>query len=128
MKRLNNRILERFRTNSQGFWRKYFFVIIIFLAAVLCDALSTIHFMKKWGPQAEIHPAIRWASMWFGDILGPLMGSLGKAIAGLLVAIYVRRFAIYILLTASIISFWAAWYNVWGYKIYEPNILYWIPW
>jgi len=77
---------------------------------------------------AEIHLAIRWVSMLFGNILGPLIGALGKTIAGLLVAIYLRRFAIYILLAASIISFWAAWYNVWGYKIYEPNIFNWIPW
>jgi hypothetical protein len=128
MNRLNNRIIQRLRDNSRGFWRKYYLVIMIFLAAVLCDALSTIHFMRKWGPEAEIHLAIRWMSMWFGNILGPLIGALGKAIAGLLVAVYLRRFAIYILLAVSIISFWAAWYNVWGYKIYEPNILNWIPW
>ena len=123
-----NRIIERLRDNSRGFWGKYYWLTLIFVVSVLCDALSTIHFMRKWGPEAEIHLAIRWTSMLFGNIIGPLIGAFGKAVAGLLVAIYLRRFAVYILITVSIISFWAAWYNVWGYKVYEPNILNWIPW
>ena len=57
-----------------------------------------------------------------------LAGAIGKVSAGIIVAIYLRRFAIYIFVTASVISFWAAWYNMWGHKIYIPKILVWFTW
>ena len=91
-----HRIVERLRDNSRGFWGAYYWLIIIYLVSVFCDAFSTIHFMHKLGPQAEIHLVIRRVSILFGDTIGPLIGALGKAVAGLLVAIYLRRFAFYI--------------------------------
>ena len=122
-----HRIIERFHENRRGFWQKYKYLIIIFLVSLFCDALSTIHFMRRLGPEAEMHLVIRWVSILFGNTMGPLLGALGKAVSGLLVAIYLRRFAIYIFISVSIISLWAAWYNVWGYKVYEPNIFSWFP-
>lgn len=120
--------METWHRNYPGFWRSYRWLLLIFFAALLCDGLSTIYFMRRQGAEIEVHPAIRLASTYLGTIAGPLLGVAGKAAAGLLVAIYWRRFAAYILLAAALLSFWAAWYNVWGAEIYIPRILYWIPW
>ena len=84
--------------------------------------------MLEEGPDSEIHPAILLVSKWFGPIVGPMLGVVGKAAAGIVVAIYCRRFAIHILLVASILSLWAAWYNLWGHKIYSPLIFKLIFW
>ena len=97
------------------------------MLTLLCDGLSTVYVMLGIGPQEELHPVVRCVSVSFGPVVGPLFGVVGKAIAGLLVAIYCRRFAAYILVTASIISIWAAWYNMWGFKLYVANILKWFP-
>ncbi len=77
----------------------------------------------------EIHPAIEFvSSKILGPVVGPLFGGLAKTVAGIVLGIYCRKYAGYIFVTASIISFWAAWYNIWGSDIYTPNILKWISW
>lgn len=124
------KIYDRFRLNSKGFWRVYRWFIILFLISLLCDALSTIHFMLREGhPDSEIHLVIRMTARIFGPIIGPLVGFLGKAACGLLVCIYLRRWALYIFTPVIVLSFWAAWYNVWGWQTgYIPNIFRFIPW
>ena len=84
--------------------------------------------MQQDGANAEVRPAVQLASRILGTIAGPLLGVVAKAAAGLVVAIYWRRFAPYILLAVAALSFWAAWYNIWGADVYTPRILYWIPW
>ena len=121
---LRNQIIKNFFF----LWERYHWIIILFFLSLICDAASTIYFMLRDGPSVEIHLAIRIVSNIFGPIVGPLIGAVGKAIAGIIVAIYLKRFAVYMLVAASIISFWAAWYNVWGCDIYLPNILKWITW
>ena len=114
--------------NYRGFFKKYRWFIAVFVVAILCDAVSTMHFMLRIGPDSEMHIIIRYLSKLLGPVAGPLAGAVGKVAAGIIVAIYLRRFALYIFITASVISFWAAWYNMWGYKIYIPKILVWFTW
>jgi hypothetical protein len=121
------RIKNRFIQNHTGFWMTYRWFIGVFIIAVFCDALSTIHFMNRFGIEGELHPAYYLVSKALGPNLGPLIAAVGKAIAGFAVAIYCRQFAVHIFLAASIISFWAAWYNIWGLHIYSPILLEWIP-
>ncbi len=102
-------------------------MVIVFLVSLFCDAASTIHFMVKTGPELEIHPMVRIAARIAGPVAGPLLGALAKALAGVIVAIYCRRFAAYILILASLISFWAAWYNIWGVNMYYPMFMRWLP-
>ena len=109
--------LARFRNNARGFWGVYRWVLIVFVVSLLCDAASTIYFMIQMGPEPEIHPMVRIAARIVGPVAGPLLGALVKALAGVIVAIYCRRFAACILILASLISFWAAWYNVWGMEM-----------
>ncbi len=125
---MSKRLLEIFNENYRGFIREYRWFIAIFVVAILCDAASTMHFMLRIGPDSEMHIIIRYLSKLLGPVAGPLAGAIGKVSAGTFVAIYLRRFAIYIFVTASVISFWAAWYNMWGYKIYIPRILVWFTW
>lgn len=94
---------------------------------MICDTVTTIRFMSEDGIDAEIHLAIRFISGFLGPVAGPVTGAFGKISAGILVGVFLRSFAAYIFVTASIISFWAASYNQWGYKIYTPVILDWIP-
>jgi len=84
--------------------------------------------MLRDGIDAEVHLLIQYISKLLRPVMGPIAGALGKMFGGIIVGIFLRRFAAYIFVTASIISFWAAWYNMWGYRIYTPIILDWIPW
>jgi hypothetical protein len=70
---------------------------------------------------------IRVAATIAGPVLGPLLGAFAKTIAGVMVSIYCRRFAVYILVLTAIISFWAAWYNVWGVEMYRPIFMKYLP-
>ncbi len=117
----------RFRNNARGFWTAYKWVLMLFVVSLFCDAASTIYFMLKLGPEPEIHPMVRIAAMIAGPIAGPLLGAAAKVIAGVLVAIYCRRWAVYILILASLISLWAAWYNVWGVEMYCPIFMRYLP-
>jgi hypothetical protein len=108
----------RFRENSRGYWVHYRPVILLFTLALLCDAVSTVHFMRELGATAELHPAVRWASMAFGPVLGPLIGAAGKALASVFVTICCRRYALGIFMAASLIYLFAAWYNIWGIYLF----------
>ncbi|HUW19785.1 MAG TPA: hypothetical protein VMW16_10835 [Sedimentisphaerales bacterium] len=121
-------LITKFKENYRGFWKDYRWFLAVFILSVFCDAASTMHFMLIEGPDDEIHAAIRLVSRLLGPVAGPLAGAIGKVAAGILVSIYLRRFAAYILAAASIISFWAAWYNLWGFEIYTPIILKWLSW
>jgi len=121
-------LIETFRENRRDFFKHYCIFIIIFVLALFCDAASTIHFMLRDGPDVEIHPLIRFVSRLLGPVAGPIIGALTKTVGGIAVCIILRRFAAHILVAASIISFWAAWYNLWGYKVYTPIILQWVSW
>ncbi len=124
-----NRLITKFQENYCGFWKDYRWFIAVFVVALFCDAVSTIHFMLRHGSDVELHPVIQFiSSKILGPVAGPLLGAIGKGVAGIVVAIYCRRVAVYIFLIASMISFWAAWYNIWGLEIYVPNIIKWIPW
>ena len=119
-------VVERFRANCRGFWGRYWWCVVIFSVGLLCDGLSTIYFMLRTGPEAELHAVIRFASQVLGPVGGPLLGVLGKGVCGVVVAIYLRRFAIYIFFLASFLSFWAAWYNMWGHEYYVPLFMKWL--
>jgi hypothetical protein len=121
-------LISRFRRNIPGFWKTYRWFIVVFVVALFCDAASTIHFMLRAGPEIEIHPVIRFVSRMLGPVVGPLVAAVGKAFIGLVLAIYLRKFAAHLLITVSIISLWAGWYNIWGYKVYTPMILEWFVW
>ena len=123
-----DRLIGRFRENYRGFWGKYRYFFAVFVLALLCDAASTMHFMLRAGTDAEIHVVIRFFSKSLGPVVGPLVGAIGKILAGIIVTVYFRRWAGYIFVTASLISFWAAWYNIWGFRIYTPIILQWFAW
>ncbi len=116
-------VAARFRINSIGFWKKFRWLIVIFVLGLLCDALSTVSFMRKLGLEAELHPGVQFMSELLGSVAGPLVIMVLKAIAGIAVAIYLRKYAAHIFVAGSVISFWAAWYNLWGYEIYVPNLL-----
>lgn len=122
-----DKIKERFILNSNGFLKTNLWILIVYILALSADGFSTIHFMLNEGVDSELHPGVNLVARIAGPVLGPLLGIIGKTIAGVIVAIYWRRIAWIILLVVSIVSFWAAWYNTWGWQYYEPGIFKWWP-
>jgi len=123
-----SRIAERFRINSRGFATRFRALLLLFIVALLCDAISTTRFMlREGGPHSEAHPVVRHVSQVLGPILGPWFGALGKFAAAVVVAIYLRRWAAVIFLVGTVLSLWAAWYNIWGVNLYTPALLHLIP-
>lgn len=105
-------VLYRLKVNSQGFWLKYRVAISLFTLALLADGLSTVYFMTYLGTSAEMHPVVRFASITFGPIAGPIIGSLWKWVTCLYLAIYCRRLAFPLFLIPAIVYVLAAWYNI----------------
>jgi hypothetical protein len=115
--------MEKSNFNYQTFWKERKFFLILFFFALFCDGASTVYIMLEYGPDVELHLAIMVISKVFGPVAGPIIGALGKGVAGIIVAIYLRRFSKYVFVAATLISLWAAWYNVWGVELYHANIL-----
>jgi hypothetical protein len=118
----------KLRENWRGVWQAYRWLVTTFVIAVFCDAVSTMYFMTHRPQVEEANPGVRWVSQWLGPLLGPLLAALGKIIAGLFVATTCRRIALYVLVAATLISFWAAWYNLWGIDLYTPRFAKWLNW
>ena len=124
-----NPVTTKFRENCRGFWKDHRWLIIVFGIAVVCDAASTVYFLLEPNPDTEAHPIISFlCSNVLGPVAGPLFAAVAKMVIGVAVAIYCRVFAVLIFVAVSAVSFWAAWYNVWGYQMGIPSILDWIPW
>jgi len=93
------------------------------------DAASTVFFMlRDKTVNGELHPVIRLACIILGPVGGPLFSAIGKLIAVVVVCLLIPRAAKHILFVASVLSFWAAWYNIWGCELYIPRLIQWITW
>ena len=121
-----NWVASKLHTNSHNFYADFRWLILIFILAMFCDTLSTINFLTQ-RTFRELNPLWRFISSekMFGPLIGPLVTAFYRVVVGLLIAVYYRKFASIILITASILGFWAAWYNIWGFKIYTPAIQSW---
>ncbi len=121
-----NWVAVKLHTSYHNFYADFRWLILIFISAMFCDTLSTTNFLTQ-GTFRELHPLWRFISSekMFGPLIGPLVTAFVRVVVGLLVAVYYRKFASVILITASILGFWAAWYNTWGFKIYTPAIQSW---
>jgi hypothetical protein len=107
-------VSERFHQNYQGFGSTFRWFILIFVIAQFSDALSTCYFMNKIGWQYEFHPLVRHSARIFGTTWGPMLSFVFKASSGVVVAIYLRKYARLIFLGTASTASLAAFYNVWS--------------
>ena len=112
-------IKRQFLQNWQGFFIAFRLPIYCLIITAALDAISTHHFMSLAGARIEIHPYIRMLSIYFGIIWGPIIGKISQVAVGMIVVIYLRRYAAIILWTACLFYFIAFCFN-----IYVTNIRY----
>ena len=105
-------------SDFEPLWERYKWVFLVCFLGILCDGLSTAYFMRNLGIDKEIHIVFRASANIFGPILGPLFGACWKMASCGIAVVLCKRFTVYILTAVTVISFWAAWYNIWGIKIY----------
>jgi hypothetical protein len=117
-------IVTRLRENWVGYVHEYRVFLVLVVLASLADMASTIHFMVYAGPEAELHPTVRFLSVFFGPFLGPVLGKAVQFTVIIVLTVFLRRWAIFIFIPVIILYFWAAWYNVWGYQMYYPRLLH----
>jgi len=117
-------VKTRLRENWVGYVHEYRVFLVLVVLASLADMASTIHFMLYAGPQAEVHPTVRFASEFFGPWLGPMLGKAIQFTVIIVLTVFLRRWAIFIFIPVIILYSWAAWYNVWGYLLYYPRLLH----
>jgi len=115
-------IRARFRENWQGYVHEYRILLVLALAASLADMASTIYFMQHTGPQAELHPTVRFVSSLLGPVLGPVLGKAVQFSVLIALTVFLRRWAVFIFVPVIILYGWAAWYNVWGHALYYPRL------
>lgn len=90
-------------------------LLLLYGLAIFFDTVSTIHFMHRGGVELELHPLVRWGSIIYGPVAGPLLFAfLFKFLAGLIILFYIRRLAPSILRLAAFISVLAGILNLWG--------------
>ena len=116
-------IMDRLNENWKGYVHRYNVLIFLTLAAASADMLSTVYVMLIYGTQAEWHPTIRMVAMALGPVLGPIVGKLWQFAIIIVLTVYMRFWAVYIFLTVIVLYTWAAWYNIWGCRIYYPRLL-----
>ena len=103
----------------QEFWKKHCFLSILLLAAFIFDTLSTIYFMENYGIELEIHPLVRTSAMLLGPVSGTILSSfLFRAVAGVMLAMYLKRFSAWVLTLPIITSTIAGFINFFGYGIF----------
>ena len=102
----------RFLRNRRRFWRRFGFLVYLLLVAAALDLFSTIHFMELNGIHDEIHPHVWILSKWLGTTMGPLVGKMLQLVLGLLVTIYVVKWAKLILWTGILMYSFAFWHNL----------------
>lgn len=117
-------IAIRLRENWVGYVHEYRIFLMLVVLASLADMASTIHFMVYAGPNVELHPTVRFVSVFFGPWLGPVLGKAIQVIVIVVLTVFLRRQAIFIFIPVIILYTWAAWYNVWGYQLYYPRLLH----
>ncbi len=105
-------VVRRIRANWRGYVATHGVFLVLVILAAAADAFSTVFFMLIRGPQEEAHPVIRALALLLGPVLGPLVGKLMQIVALVAVTVFLRRWAVYLFISATIIYAWAAWYNV----------------
>ena len=105
-------IRERFQVNWNGYLAQYWIFLLLLAVAAIADMLSTVFFMVIEGPEAERHPLIRLISMVLGPMTGPVVGKLFQFATVIVVTVFLRRWALYILVAVIILYAWAAAYNM----------------
>ena len=103
---------RQFRQNWPDFWVDFRFSLYCLLIAAALDVISTHHFMSLGGPQIELHPYIRFLSIHFGIIWGPIIGKLSQLLFGLPVIIYLRRYAAWLIWSATLLYLSAFCFNI----------------
>jgi hypothetical protein len=106
------KVKERFINNSQGFYEKYRFWILMLMITALLDAFSTFCFMYVIGPKYELHPIVRELSYLMGPLVGPFVGGFLKISLGICAIIYLRRFEKQLLVLACILYSYAFMHNL----------------
>lgn len=119
-------VATRFRENWIGYVQEYRVALILVVLASLADMASTTHFMLSRGPAAEGHPAVRMLAEIYGPILGPFLGKAVQFLTLIGVTVFLRRWALFIMVPTVILYAWAAWYNVWGHALYLPRLVQWL--
>lgn len=105
-------VITRIRANWRGYFSAYSIFLLLVVLAAAADALSTVFFMLIRGPEEEAHPVIRWIALGLGPVAGPLVGKLIQIVALVAVTVYLRRWAVYLFVSAIIMYAWAALYNI----------------
>lgn len=118
---------ERIKSEWISIWQSCRWLVVLVIVALLLDAMSTIHFMQYWGPEAELHPAVRLFSSLFGTVAGPILSALCKMIATLIVLFYLKSLAPVILFSVSVVSLFAFFYNLYAVDLYLKGVVPWLP-
>lgn len=105
-------VVERIRANWPGYVSAYSILLVLVVLAAVADALSTVFFMLIRGPEEEAHPLIRWMAVTLGPVLGPLLGKFVQIVALVAVTVYLRRWAVFLFICATVLYAWAACYNI----------------
>ena len=83
--------LQIWNDHFNDLWKRHRRLIVLLIAGLIFDTLTTIHFMKTDGIDLEIHPIIRYSATLSGPIVGTILSAfVYKAIICLILAIYLK--------------------------------------
>ena len=94
-----------------AFWRIYWPVLLIMLVGGLLDGVTTLCVLRKYGPDAELHPAMRLVASILGVPLGVSLGTVVKMAFAVFTAAMFRRWCRLVLIVFGILSALGAIHN-----------------
>ncbi len=101
-------IKTRYMENSIGFIYNHRIYIVLFIVAGILDAISTIYFMNKVGPEYEVNTLIRTLVLDYGIVIGTIIGKAFQIVIGILTLVYLKQYAKYIFTLAIVLYVFAA--------------------
>lgn len=104
--------LQQISRRLNEFFKQYSIWVSALLMALMFDTVSTIYFMNIIGIQQEAHPIVRIFALKFGPILGTFLSVfIYKSVVSLLLAAYLKKLRMFILLAPTITSTLAGFFN-----------------
>jgi hypothetical protein len=108
--------IKQFNDSFDDLWGKHRAWVILLMAALLFDTLTTIHFMLEDKIHFEIHPLVRYSALFLGPVVGTVLSAFCyKIIVSILLAMYYRPLRFWVLILPAIFSTLAGFYNLYGH-------------
>ena len=93
--------------NKYALFRQHRTLFCLLLLTALMDAVSTMVFMRRIGPHAEMNWVVRILGYAYGPYVGPLLGKLYQVFGMWVISLFVPRLTRFVCITIILLNCYA---------------------